>query len=118
MVLHFPQLRLIWSPSQRFTADIFIKLKAGRHEPDSKTAAQIDGEDLGADEPGIEAQVGTGGQRHLPRTNGAAFDVLRKLPGVTSRNMYALARQAGSLAGLAQMTLEALSDILGKGEAR
>ena len=27
LVLHFPKLRLMWSPSPRFTADIFMKLK-------------------------------------------------------------------------------------------
>ena len=26
-VLHFPKLRMLWSPSQRFTADVFLKLK-------------------------------------------------------------------------------------------
>merc|ERR1712048_559841 len=42
VVLHFPKLRLIWSPSQRFTADVFLKLKEGRYQPDPKAAAQID----------------------------------------------------------------------------
>ena len=36
LVLQFPKLRLIWSPSPRFTAEIFMKLKEGRYQPDPK----------------------------------------------------------------------------------
>ena len=50
VILHFPKLKLIWSPSPRFTADIFLKLKEGRYQPDSKAAAAIDAEDPEPDE--------------------------------------------------------------------
>mmetsp|Transcript_10571 Transcript_10571/g.17665 ORF Transcript_10571/g.17665 Transcript_10571/m.17665 type:complete len:1008 (+) Transcript_10571:72-3095(+) len=123
LVLHFSQLRLIWSPSQRFTADIFLRLKEGRHEPDPKSAAQVDAEDLGEETSGPSAASGdgsstTGVQRRLPRTNTAAFEVLRKLPGVSPRNMHTLARRGKSLAGLAEMPLGVLTEIMGEGPAQ
>lgn len=115
MVLHFPQLRIIWSPSQRFTADTFLKLKAGRHEPDSKAAAQIEDE-IEADQTAENGDAPQ--QRRAPRSNTAAFEVLRKLPGVAPGNMFALARRGGSLAGVASLTLEELTEVLGPVNAR
>merc|ERR1712166_1210975 len=118
MVLHFPQMRIIWSPSQRFTADTFLKLKKGRHEPNSKTAAQIDGENIEPEqhhhtEDGLDSAVGAPQQRRAPRSNAPAFEVLRKLPGVSPRNMFALARRGGSIAGIAQLPYDALEEVLG-----
>ena len=75
LVLHFPKLRIMWSPSPRFTADFFMKLKEGRYQPDSKAAAQIDAEDLEEDTEGA----------HKTQSNSAAFEVLRKLPGILQR---------------------------------
>merc|ERR1712232_262702 len=71
-----------------------------------------------ADERAVADVPGQSAQRRLPRTNSAAFDVLRKLPGVTPKNMYSLARRAGSLAGLATMTLEVLCEVLGTSDAK
>ncbi|CAE8581490.1 unnamed protein product, partial [Polarella glacialis] len=106
VVLHFPKLRMIWSPSQRFTADVFLKLKEGRYQPDKKEAAEIDAEDLG--------QETTGEAAPSRRSNSAALDVLRKLPGITPRNMLPLARRAGSLAGIASLSEEVLEEVMGK----
>merc|ERR1711933_660763 len=104
-------MRLLWSPSQRFTAEMFLKLKEGRHEPDQKSAMQINGEDVERDEAN-DAEHGAS-DRRTPRTNTSAFDVLRKLPGVTPRNMFALARRAKSMAGLTKMALDTLTEVLG-----
>lgn len=106
LVLHFPKLRLMWSPSPRFTAEIFIKLKEGRYQPDPKAAAQIDAED--PDE--VSGSAGA-------RSNSAALEVLRKLPGVTPRNMHALARKAVNLAGIADLSLETLVEVMGNPNA-
>lgn len=118
LVLHFPKLRLIWSPSQRFTADAFVKLKEGRYQPDPQAAAAagMDEDDDLAEEPGGDNAVRP--RLRVPKNNSAALDVLRKLPGVTPRNMYALARRAGSLAGVAQLAEEELVAVMGKGNAQ
>ena len=40
--------------------------------------------------------------------------MLRKLPGVTPRNMYALARKAGTFAGILDLSLDSLNEVMGK----
>jgi DNA excision repair protein ERCC-4 len=49
--------------------------------------------------------------------NQAAVDMLRKLPGVTEANYRQLMAAAGSLAGLADMALEALEAATGSSRA-
>eukprot|EP00928_Gymnodinium_smaydae_P049892 TRINITY_DN33506_c0_g1_i1.p1 TRINITY_DN33506_c0_g1~~TRINITY_DN33506_c0_g1_i1.p1 ORF type:complete len:983 (-),score=106.34 TRINITY_DN33506_c0_g1_i1:169-3117(-) len=116
LVLTFPKLRLIWSPSQRFTAEAFLKLKAGRHQPDAKSATRIDDAD---DEQDLSSRGADGqAQRRPSKLNSAAFDVLRKLPGVTPRNMHALAKRGGSLAGIAQLSEAELTEVMGRDSAR
>ena len=107
LVVHFPKLRIMWSPSPRFTADFFMKLKEGRYQPDSKAAAQIDAEDLDGEADGSQKC----------QSNTAALEVLRKLPGVTPKNMHSLARRAGSLAGILDLSLGELVEIMGKSNA-
>eukprot|EP00747_Dinoflagellata_sp_TGD_P089005 gnl/TRDRNA2_/TRDRNA2_164189_c1_seq1.p1 gnl/TRDRNA2_/TRDRNA2_164189_c1~~gnl/TRDRNA2_/TRDRNA2_164189_c1_seq1.p1 ORF type:complete len:142 (+),score=45.25 gnl/TRDRNA2_/TRDRNA2_164189_c1_seq1:89-514(+) len=103
---------MIWSPSQRFTAELFMKLKEGRHQPDPKAAAQINA----ADDDEAEGGSGTADQssRRAPQVNSAAMDVLRKLPGVTQKNIFALARRAGSLAGILEIPEDELAGIVGR----
>lgn len=130
LVLHFPKLRIIWSPSQRFSADAFLKLKVGRHQPDAKTAAKIaDVDDHDEADEGVAAAavaftfpaasgtVAASGSRQPKRTNNAAFDVLRKLPGITPRNMHAVARLGGCLAAIARLSKEELTEVMGKANA-
>jgi len=116
VVLHFPKLRLLWSPSQRFTADVFAKLKEGRNEPDPKAAAQIDIEDPMVEEGA--SVVRPQSQGRAMQANSAALDVLRKLPGVPPRSVYALAKRAGCLAGVVGLTEQALAEIVGPSNAQ
>ncbi|KAG8232353.1 hypothetical protein J437_LFUL008821 [Ladona fulva] len=41
LTLHFPRLRLVWSPSPYATAELFEELKQGRPEPNAEEAAAI-----------------------------------------------------------------------------
>jgi len=117
LVLHFPLLRFIWSPSQAYTADIFLKLKEGRYQPDPVAAAKVNARGLAVED---EAEENPEGQTKakMPRTNNAAMDVLRKLPGVTARNSHALAMKAGTLSGVAKLSLEDLEDVMTEANAR
>lgn len=45
--------------------------------------------------------------------NTAAIDVLRRLPGVTESNFRPLMAAASSLAGLAELTMETLAEVMG-----
>jgi DNA excision repair protein ERCC-4 len=101
LCLHHPRLRIVWSRSLHATADIFKQMKANHEEPDPITAATVGvaGDDSGA---GVESVV-----------NSTAIDLLKRLPGVNDANYRALMREAGSLAGLATMSLERLTEIMG-----
>lgn len=96
LVQHFPKLRVMWSPSPRFTADFFLKLKANRYQPDAQAAAQV------AEDPESFSNQG-------------ALEVLRKLPGVAPSKVYPLARKAKSLAKLLELSCEELQELLGNG---
>lgn len=101
LCLHHPRLRIVWSRSLHATADIFKQLKTNHEEPDPITAATVGvaGDELGA---GVESVV-----------NSTAIDLLMRLPGVNDANYRALMREAGSLAGLAKMSLQQLRGIMG-----
>lgn len=101
LCLHHPRLRIVWSRSLHATADIFKQLKANHEEPDPISAATVGvaGDEGGA---GVESVV-----------NSAAIDLLKRLPGVNDANYRALMREAGSLAGLAKLSLQQLTGIMG-----
>ena len=39
--MHFPKLRILWSPSPHATAELVEELKTGREEPDASKAATL-----------------------------------------------------------------------------
>eukprot|EP00898_Chlorokybus_atmophyticus_P002162 jgi/Chlat1/2947/Chrsp2S04679 len=89
LLLHFPRLRLVWSRSLHATADMF-------DEPDAKAAAAI----------GVPSE-----------TLGPEFDekeeeMLRRLPGITNANYHAVMSKCRSIADLADMSLEQLTELL------
>lgn len=94
LTLHFPRLRLIWSPSPYATAQLFEELKVGKEEPDAKQAAAI-GEDDELDE------LNNVKTDHL-KVNTNLYDFLIKLPGLNTRNIYKLMKNGGSLKDILQ----------------
>ncbi|XP_030381828.1 DNA repair endonuclease XPF [Scaptodrosophila lebanonensis] len=100
LTLHFPKLRLIWSPSPYATAQLFEELKSGKPEPDAQLAAS-----LGSD----EAAMGVGEQLHY---NAPIYDFLLRLPGIDTRNVHGLMRHGGNLRQLLQRTQAELADML------
>lgn len=95
LCLHHPRLRLVWSRSLHATTDLFRQLKSNYDEPDPIAAGNV----------GI---IG-----NQPAINTTALDMLRRLPGVNDSNFRSLCKEAGSLAGLADLSLESLSLIMG-----
>lgn len=100
LLLHFPKLRVLWSRSVHATAHLFAALKANAEQPDAAQAATV-GLLTGTDEA------------HEEPTNSAAIDLLRRLPGVTERNVHAVLRQVGSLSALATSSEARLAEVLG-----
>ncbi|XP_016939450.2 DNA repair endonuclease XPF [Drosophila suzukii] len=98
LTLHFPKLRLIWSPSPYATAQLFEELKLGKPEPDPQKAVA-----LGSDEPTA------GEQLHF---NSSIYDFLLRLPGVHTRNIHGLLRKGGSLRQLLLRSQKELEELV------
>ncbi|KAK0178142.1 hypothetical protein PV328_002119 [Microctonus aethiopoides] len=102
LTLHFPKLKLVWSPSPQATAQLFDELKQGKPQPDGQVATQI-----GLDED-IE-DVKFMGEKY----NVQIQDFVAKLPGVHSKNLRAILNSGESLDNLVRLTMEELTAIIG-----
>lgn len=96
LTLHFPRLKLVWSPSPYASAELFAELKHGRGEPDEGT---LRGE-AAAD------------REYFERCDPVVLDMLRRLPGVTHSNVHRVVNRGHSFAHLLAMTQEQLCDLL------
>lgn len=106
LTIHFPKLKLVWSPSPYATAKLFEEIKLGKPEPDSSQAAL-----LGSD--GIDAEF------TVDRLNPTIHDFLIKLPGIDSRNVCKLMRCVKNMKELMLKTQDELEVLLnGKGNAK
>ncbi|XP_054730042.1 DNA repair endonuclease XPF [Anastrepha obliqua] len=99
LTIHFPKLRLIWSPSPYATAQLFQELKMDKPQPDPKQAAAV-----GCDE--------SGGSSEELKYNPNIYDFLLRLPGVNTRNVHKLMRNGGSLKELLKRTQAEISEML------
>ena len=108
LTLAFPKLRLIWSSSPYQTVEIFRDLKEGRPEPDEDQAALVGAEDGDA---GLLGDGSTAG-------NPTPMEVLRQLPGVSSKNYRYLAGQVDNLEALVGLGLNELQALIGNEPAK
>ncbi|KAL0880773.1 hypothetical protein ABMA27_001974 [Loxostege sticticalis] len=105
LTIHFPRLKLVWSPSPYATAELFYELKQGRKNPNVAEALALGGDNT-ADEMNYE------------RYNISVHDFLQKLPGVTSKNIARILNRGVSLDHLITLSKEQLLTIIeNKGEA-
>lgn len=102
LTLHFPKLKIIWSPSPHATAQLFEELKQGQDQPNSNIAAKI-----GADEDMENKQI------MEEKYNTQIQDFIAKLPGVHSKNLHILLNKGESLDHLLKLSQEELKEILG-----
>ncbi|KDO30046.1 hypothetical protein SPRG_05237 [Saprolegnia parasitica CBS 223.65] len=102
LVLHFPQLRFLWSKSPHATVELFRLVKKGQDDPDVEAA--------------MAAGSATSGGSSFYNMN--AVDVLRKLPGITAHNYRKVAANCRTLADLSKMTLADLDPLLGPSNAK
>ena len=104
LTLAFPTLRIIWSSSPYQTAEIFEVLKTQEAEPDPIHAVNV----------GLE-----GGQKAEDQTfNREPQDMLRVVPGVTSKNIKNLIIEMGSLKEIANASVDELDPAVGKESGR
>ncbi|CAK9805296.1 DNA repair endonuclease XPF [Anthophora plagiata] len=105
LTLHFPRLKLVWSPGPHATAQLFEELKQGKDQPNAATAVQI----------GVEENKEMVVEKYNPRIQ----DFVAKLPGVTTKNLHILLNKGQSLDYLNKLTKEELTEMLkNKNEAQ
>lgn len=117
LTIHFPLLRLIWSPSPLFSAFIIDQLKKDKDEPD-KDNDVIRLSTLA--ENGLD--LVTIGGKELPREyvtdryDIEAKDFLLSLPGVTTGNVYSIMNRVESMLALVDLKIEELTEIMGSSQ--
>lgn len=99
LTIHFPKLRILWSPSPHATSELFEELKKGREEPDPAKAAGV--------------TIDAADEFNTEKYNPAIMDFLAKLPGVTTKNIFSLMNSAEDLSGLLSKSVEELTTVLG-----
>ncbi|XP_073949397.1 DNA repair endonuclease XPF mei-9 [Choristoneura fumiferana] len=99
LTIHFPRLKLVWSPSPYATAELFYELKQGRKNPEIAAAIALGGDNT-ADDINYE------------RYNILVHDFVQKLPGVTSKNMARIMNKGVSLDHLLTLNKEELGQII------
>jgi DNA excision repair protein ERCC-4 len=102
LTIHFPKLRLVWSPSPYATAQLFEELKLNKEQPNLEKVNQID-----PDDPLNELGIVT------DKYNTAVYDFLLKLPGITSKNIHSVMKKGKSLKNLVKLSESELNEILG-----
>ncbi|XP_065217330.1 DNA repair endonuclease XPF isoform X2 [Planococcus citri] len=97
LTLHFPKLKIVWSPSPYATAQLFHEIKEGRSEPNAADASAVGSSEANLDED---------------KYNVAIKDLVGKLPGVTSQNIFAILNKVENLEELLSFTQVQLKDLL------
>ena len=98
-IFFYFQLRILWSPSPHATAELFEELKKGREEPDATKAAAV--------------SVDVIDDYNTDRFNPVICDFVKKLPGVTTKNMYSILNRVNSLSELLSCSQADLEEIMG-----
>ncbi|KAJ9583016.1 hypothetical protein L9F63_022632, partial [Diploptera punctata] len=98
LTLHFPKLKIVWSPSPYSTAQLFEEMKQGRDEPNAAAAAEI----------GVDQNDG----EYLEKWNVAIHDFVTKLPGVTTKNQHSLLLKGQSLDHLLTLSLDEIAELV------
>ncbi len=107
LTLHFPRLRIIWSSSPWATVDIFRDLKLNQAEPDATKAISAGDEEDGDGQTLNQGLYNTG-----------PIEMLRALPGVTSRNWKLVISRVDSVKELTEMDEAEIKEVLGEEGAK
>lgn len=105
LTISFPRLKIIWSSSPFNTVEIFRDLKENRDEPDPNKAVAVGGDEA---EGGALAE-GTAEAGLLA----APQDILRSLPGITSRNYHHVMSKVDSMEKLVELELKEIQALIG-----
>lgn len=101
LTIHFPKLRIVWSPSPWSTAQLFEEIKRNKEQPNPEKVTQAGLEDPSQDYDAI-----------TERYNANIYDFVMKLPGISTKNVHVVMRHAKSLKDLLKLNLQQLADLL------
>ncbi|KAL4715488.1 hypothetical protein ACJJTC_009114 [Scirpophaga incertulas] len=105
LTIHFPRLKLVWSPNPYATAELFYELKQGRKNPNIDEALALSGDNTAED-------------MNYEIYNTIVHDFIQKLPGVTTKNISRILNRGVSLDHIIGLNKAELTDIVeNKGEA-
>jgi DNA excision repair protein ERCC-4 len=104
LAMHFPKLRILWSPSTHDTLNLFKELKSNHEEVDVEKAIEV-----GRSES-LEAMLKDDDEDEV---NEVAKDMLLRLPGVNVHNARRIMRECDSLAELSSMGRNELRELAG-----
>lgn len=99
LTIHFPRLKLVWSPSPYATAELFYELKQGRQNPNVAEALALSGDNTAED-------------MHYERYNILVHDFVQKLPGVNSKNIARIMDRGKSLDHLITLSQDELQTLI------
>ena len=102
IIIHFPSLRLIWSPTFSFTASVFARLKQGREQPRIDPATK---EPVSANDPVNQAKSAT---------TKRAIEFLKACPGVTAANLPLILKRVKSIKELVELDDAEIVATMGK----
>lgn len=108
LTLAFPRLRIIWSSSPYNTADIFADLKLNHAEPDPEAAVLVGMEEVVASGAGTGESVAVEGGFSM-----APVEVLRSLPGITTKNYRYVMSKVRNLEELCELSQKEIQDMIG-----
>lgn len=101
LMLHYRNMRIIWSPSLSATAEIFLDLKRNHPQPqsdmkddDSEDASQLD-------------------ERNMEKSR-IAMEMMKMLPGVSGKAAETISRHVRCLRDLSQCSIDDLQDMIGR----
>lgn len=102
LTIHFPKLRIVWSPSPYATAQLFDELKQGKPEPDASQAAALGSDDSTRELDSI-----------VDKLNPNIYDFLLKLPGISMKNVVRVMTKVKTLKELTKYDSKQLEELLG-----
>jgi len=99
LTLSFPRLKIVWSSSPYFTAEVFEELKKNQEEPDPFSAVKI----------GLDPSETPGAKLY----NQAPQEFLRSVPGVSAKNIWNLMLEWESVQAIANAPEGRLMEVVG-----
>ena len=124
LILHFPQMRILWSRDSYATANLFTALKQKQSQPSAEQAVTTNQKALTSAQAGYEfidvsAGVGmTEEEKEAKNLSLTPHDILRKLPGVNSTNIRHILQNVNNLRELCECSIADFNKWMGPQNAK